>query len=475
MKTEQNSTTPSNQGTSSDERNTRGSIFRGFLELRNFLKGRFSLEDDKAHRDDVVASIYKGVEFKGVNLWVLIFATLIASLGLNINSAAVIIGAMLISPIMGPIMGIGLAVGINDFELFKKSMRNYVLMFSVAIVASTIYFFITPLGSAQTELLARTAPTTYDVLIALFGGLAGMIAQSRKDRTSTVIPGVAIATALIPPLCTAGFGIATGQFIFFIGALYLFFINTVFIALATYIMVRFLDYEKKVFLDKQRERNVKRMMLFIALITFIPSVILGFRMVRVSIFEANADRFVESVFTFPNSQVIEYHKDYTGDDEGSIIEVILLGETLPETVIDGLRTQMTLFGLEDAKLYVRQPSKSDNVDMGDLTKGYAQLLQEKNIRITELEEQLQSATSDAESSMILASEDIAREAAAIFPGIMRIVVDKSYVYTPASSAQDTTVLCVVKTAVEFDYGQKERLEEWLKTRTKSSDVKVFFE
>ena len=168
-------------------------------ELREFMKGRFSLDEDKAQRDEVVAAISKGVVFRGVNLWVLIFATMIASLGLNVNSAAVIIGAMLISPIMGPIMGVGLALGINDFELLKKALRNYALMFIVAIITSTVYFFISPLSSNSSELLARTVPTTYDVLIALFGGLAGIVAQTRQDRTSTVIPGVAIATALIPP------------------------------------------------------------------------------------------------------------------------------------------------------------------------------------------------------------------------------------------------------------------------------------
>ena len=183
---------------------------------------------------------------------VLVFATFIASLGLNVNSTAVIIGAMLISPLMGPIMGIGLSVGINDFELMKRSLRNFGFMVLVSIATSTFYFVISPLSNAQSELLARTVPTTYDVLIALFGGLAGIVAQSRKDRTSTVIPGVAIATALMPPLCTAGFGLATLQFKYFIGAFYLFFINTVFIAIATYMVVRFLKYEKHSFLDSKK-------------------------------------------------------------------------------------------------------------------------------------------------------------------------------------------------------------------------------
>ena len=321
-------------------------------ELREFMKGRFSLDEDKAQRDEVVASVSKGVEFRGVNLWVLIFATMIASLGLNVNSAAVIIGAMLISPIMGPIMGVGLALGINDFELLKKSLRNLALMFIVAIITSTVYFFISPLSSNSSELLARTVPTTYDVLIALFGGLAGIVAQTRQDRTSTVIPGVAIATALIPPLCTAGFGLATGQFRFFIGAFYLFFINSVFIALATYAMVRFLQYEKKVFIDKVRERTVKRLMMVITLVTFIPSVVIGFHMVRVSLFEAVADKYVSQVFNFPHTRVIECNKHYAQGKNPSQIELLLVGEPLGEEVIENARTQMRNFGLEEAELVV---------------------------------------------------------------------------------------------------------------------------
>ena len=208
-----------------------------FDSLRRFLRDRFDLGEDSALQDEVVDNICRGVDFRGTNLWVLIFATFVASLGLNVNSTAVIIGAMLISPLMGPIMGMGLSVGINDFDLLKRSVRNFGFMVLVSILTSTLYFVVSPLSGAQSELLARTVPTTYDVLIAFFGGLAGIVAQSRRDRTSTVIPGVAIATALMPPLCTAGYGLATLQLNYFLGAFYLFFINTVFIALATVFVV----------------------------------------------------------------------------------------------------------------------------------------------------------------------------------------------------------------------------------------------
>ena len=379
-------------------------------ELRDIMKGRFSLDEDKAQRDEVVASVSKGVEFRGVNLWVLIFATMIASLGLNVNSAAVIIGAMLISPIMGPIMGVGLALGINDFELLKKSLRNLALMFIVAIITSTVYFFISPLSSNSSELLARTVPTPYDVLLALFGGLAGIVAQTRQDRTSPVIPGVAIATALLPPLCTAGFGLATGQFKFFIGAFYLFFINTVFIALATYMVVRMLKYHKKKFLDPARERYVKRIMLLITLLTFIPSVVIGLHMVRVSFFESAVDRYVQQEFQFEHTRVIECKKAYKHGDRNSRIELLLIGEPLGEEIIGNARAQLYNYGLQDVELIVRQARTGDRVDLKSLQLSYSELLDEKNAQIDELKQRLSKY-----KMKNIEYDDISREAGAVVP------------------------------------------------------------
>ena len=439
-------------------------------ELREFMKGRFSLDEDKAQRDEVVAAISKGVVFRGVNLWVLIFATMIASLGLNVNSAAVIIGAMLISPIMGPIMGVGLALGINDFELLKKSLRNLALMFIVAIITSTVYFFISPLSSNSSELLARTVPTTYDVLIALFGGLAGIVAQTRQDRTSTVIPGVAIATALIPPLCTAGFGLATGQFRFFIGAFYLFFINSVFIALATYAMVRFLQYEKKVFIDKTRERTVKRLMMVITLVTFIPSVVIGFHMVRVSVFEAVADKYVSQVFNFPHTRVIECNKHYAQGKNPSQIELLLVGEPLGEEVIENARTQMRNFGLEKAELVVRQANTEDKVDVASLQKSYQELLEEKNRRIGEMSSQLKRyRVTNVEVN------DISREVGAMMDNIGAISLTKGITFDVEGTPGDTTLVCVVTPRDSALPVDRETLTRWLKIRTKVENVKLFVE
>ena len=212
--------------------------------IRDFLFHIFNLEEGKADDDTVIEDIKRGVSFRGTNLWILICAIFIASIGLNMNSAAVVIGAMLISPLMGPIMGVGLGIGIFDLQLIRRALLNLGTAVFISVLTSTIYFLITPLDDAQTEILARTTPTLWDVLIALFGGFAGIIASSRQDK-SNAIPGVAIATALMPPLCTAGYGIATGQWAFFMGAFYLFSINSVFITFSTVLIVKFLRYRPK--------------------------------------------------------------------------------------------------------------------------------------------------------------------------------------------------------------------------------------
>ena len=438
--------------------------------IGEFLRNRFSLDEDKAQRDEVVAAISKGVEFRGVNLWVLIFATMIASLGLNVNSPAVIIGAMLISPIMGPIIGAGLALGINDFELLKKSARNFALMMSVAMIASTCYFIISPLSANSSELLARTMPTAYDVLIALFGGMAGMVAQSRRDRTSTVIPGVAIATALIPPLCTAGFGIATGQLRFFLGALYLFFINTVFISLASFLIVRFLKYEHKVFVDKVRERKVKALMFITSVVVFIPSVIIGIHMVHVSVFEAKAEKFIAQVFEFQQTRVIEKSARFGSKKSPSQIELLLVGEPLGEPVIENARAQMRNFGLEEVELIVRQAGAADQVDWVSLQRSYVELLDEKNQRIERMQKQLEHYRfSDLEV------EDISREAGVLIPNLGSVSLTKGISFDSQGAALDTMLVCVVSPLEAKDELDREKLMQWLRIRTNIDKVKIFVE
>jgi len=270
--------------------------------LNNFFD-KFNLHAEKEELQTVIESIDNGVVFRGTNLWVLIFAIFVASLGLNVNSTAVIIGAMLISPLMGPIMGIGLGIGINDVVLLRKAVYNYSIATGVALTTSTIFFLISPLDDAHSEILARTSPNIYDVLIALFGGFAGILATSSKQK-GNVIPGVAIATALMPPLCTAGYGIATLQFSYFIGAFYLFIINTVFIALATFIIVRFLHFPYKHQQNIQAERFAKRIIWLVVLATLLPSIYFGYDMVQQNRFIKNANRFIAGEAHFPNDYLL---------------------------------------------------------------------------------------------------------------------------------------------------------------------------
>jgi uncharacterized hydrophobic protein (TIGR00271 family) len=250
-----------------------------------------------------VESIRRDVNFKGTNLWTLVFAIMIASIGLNVNSTAVIIGAMLISPLMGPIMGTGLAIGINDFELLKKGIKNLAIAAVISVLTSALYFFISPLHEANSELLARTHPSLWDVFIAFFGGLAGIVAGTRKSK-SNVIPGVAIATALMPPLCTAGFGLAMGKWYYFMGALYLFFINSVFICLATFLIVRHLRFHKKEFPTSAREKKVIQYIWLVVAIALLPSIFLAYKIVKQSIFEGAAKNFVQKEFHFARTQVV---------------------------------------------------------------------------------------------------------------------------------------------------------------------------
>jgi len=216
---------------------------------------KIRLPRDKENIEITTENIKNGAVLTGVNLWVLVGAVFIASLGLNTNSTAVVIGAMLISPLMGPIMGLGLGLGTNDFTLVNKSIRNFLIMFVLSVTASSLFFLISPVKEAGSELLGRTSPTVYDVLIAFFGGMAGIIAGASKLRNGNVIPGVAIATALMPPLCTMGYGISHLNWQYTAGAFYLFMINSVFIALATYFIVSLLNQKRTN--NNQRSANTQ--------------------------------------------------------------------------------------------------------------------------------------------------------------------------------------------------------------------------
>lgn len=336
----------------------RSSFFRSTMRLGHTLGHLLDLSKDQATHEKIVENISNGADFRGANVWILAFAIVVCSIGLNTNSTAVIIGAMLISPLMGPIIGIGLGMEILDMDLIRKSIRNLAIEAGVSILASTIYFLITPLSDAQSELLARTNPTIWDVGIAFFGGLAGIVATSRVVP-SNAFPGVAIATALMPPLCTAGYGLATGQFRYFIGALYLFVINGFFIALATLAGAKLLRLPKKAYVDPERRKYVARWIMGLAFLTLLPSVFLAYGVVNQSIEQRNLQRFLRNECNFPASEVIRSRSAFEGKERKIILT--LVGIPLSNAQMNALNEKIAYYGFPNTRIqFIQQSSVSSD-------------------------------------------------------------------------------------------------------------------
>lgn len=456
---------------------TTGSIAR---DLRLFLKDRFNLDEDKASEQQTIEEIEKGIVFRGANLWILMFAIMVASVGLNVNSPAVVIGAMLISPLMGPIMGIGLGVGINDLELIVKAFRNLAIAVGISVLTSAAYFWISPLNDAQSELLARTSPTLWDVLIALFGGLAGIVAGSRKEK-SNAIPGVAIATALMPPLCTAGYGLATAQWTYFFGAFYLFFINSVFISLSTYLIVRLLGFRTKDFVDPARERRVRRLIALFIIATIIPSIYTAYKVVSQSLFENNAQRFVNKEMRFDNCQVIS--RNFVHEKGEKRIEVTLFGEPVGEERLQELEKRLPDYNLPDARLVVRQGYNGEdslglaaiermNLQMRagiieDLYKKNEEILRGKDDRIRLLEEEILRMR--AREAPIA---DLAEEVKAINKNVQELSVSPAVLSRIDSARFDTLHLAYAHFKRRPRNSEVKQLEDWLKARVKTEKLRL---
>ena len=443
------------------------------ISIKNYIKEFFDLRKSKENEELTIESIRHGVIFKGTNLWVLIFAIFIASLGLNVNSTAVIIGAMLISPLMGPIMGFGLAVGISDFELLKQSFKSYLLTTFISVVTSTLYFSLTPLNEVQSELLARTSPTIYDVLIALFGGLAGIIAVSTKEK-GNVIPGAAIATALMPPLCTAGFGLATGNIFYFLGAFYLYFINSVFISFATYLGVRFMHFKRKDFVDKQREQMVRRYIIALVLATMCPAFYLTYGIVKTTFYEASANSFIAKEFDFEHTQVISRKISY---DEKEI-RVVLVGNELTQPELDKVHNSLKHYKLEDTQLTIVQGMNSDNLDMGmlkaqvmeDFYKDSEERLQEQQEEILRLRNELKNYTTYHQLN-----KQIVPELKVLYPQVESVSLSQMEVLTVDSMQKDTLIMVLMGLKEEMNAVQMQQMQEWLKTRTGAKKMKLVVE
>ena len=442
--------------------------------LRAFVRDRFSLAEDKENEFEIIESIKKSVPFKGINLWLLIFAILICSVGLNINSTAVVIGAMLISPLMGPIMGLGLSAGINDIALMRLAFKNLFIAVVFSVMTSAIYFWVTPLDDAQSELLSRTSPNIWDVLIALFGGLTGVFAGSSREK-GNAIPGVAIATALMPPLCTAGFGLATGTWSYFLGALYLFFINSVMISASTFFVVKFLKFRPVEFMDAARESVVKRVIYGVLIITIAPSLYFGYNIVRESVFTGNVGRFIQSEFDFEYTTVIDQEVVFH-PRRVNRVEVLLTGEVLSAETIERMRRDLPDYGLSNTELVVRQGvEQAQELDMDKIRSNVLQDLYDRNMELIASKDEkillLERRLLELETKRFPV-ENITRELQVLHPEVRTLSLSEATFFHPNDSVVDTVALAYLEFDGRVQDGDLETIERWIATRIERDRIRL---
>lgn len=427
------------------------------LRLKAFLgqvKRYFNLLNDREDERQVVEQVSAGVVFRGTNLWILMFAILIASLGLNVNSTAVIIGAMLVSPLMGPIIGLGLAVGINDYDLLRRALRNYGIATLISVVTAMLYFLLSPISEARSELLARTSPTLYDVLIAFCGGAAGVLALTTKSK-GQVIPGVAIATALMPPLCTAGYGLATAQWSYFFGAFYLYFINSVFIALATFLGVKLLRFHTLPSISPERALYGRRVVTVVVVLTLIPAAWMTFNIVKKEVRERSVRQFVSHELVQAGTQILSSTIDH------DTLRVVAVGRPIADTGIDEARLRMADYGLKKYPLMVIQGSDNEGLAMqlnNIVAASDAESRRQAQV-IADLERQLEAYKQyDSLAAAVTA------EAATLFPRVSEVRLGRV--------GNDVVAhVMVIPSGEKLD---TDRVRRWLRTRLQDGDLWVEF-
>lgn len=444
-----------------------------YRDILRIIKTYFNVLPDKENEQTTIEEISKSVSFRGANLWVLIFAILLASLGLNVNSTAVIIGAMLVSPLMGPIIGIGLAVGIDDLDLLKRSFTNFLVTTVISVTTASLYFLITPITDAQSELLARTSPTLYDVLIALCGGAAGIVALATKGK-GNVIPGVAIATALMPPLCTAGYGLATGQLTYFLGAFYLYFINTVFICVATFVGVRMMKFKHRSFATTESLMHVRRWIFALVILTLVPAGYMTVGIIHRSVFNNNVSSFMRNELSFKGTQIISNNVD----QEHKTINIVAVGREITPEAAAVAERRLPNYNLEGYKLSLIQGTQGDSLLLEDAdskqllatdTRTGRQLLEQAQ-QIRTLEQQLSDYKQYENLSVQLASE-----MGALYPNVRTVALAPASITSTDSLTSHSVVIAVVGVTdrSKVSNQQLSQLTTWLKRRVNTDNLRLF--
>jgi uncharacterized hydrophobic protein (TIGR00271 family) len=429
-------------------------VLNSFFSYINLSKG----EEEKKKVLDFVKS---NISFRGSNLWILACAIVVASIGLNVNSTAVIIGAMLISPLMGPIIGAGFGLGVYDFDLLKRSLKNLLIATLVGLLVSTIYFYVSPFKEAQPELLSRTSPNIYDILIAFFGGLVGAIAITRVEKGNP-IPGVAIATALMPPLCTAGYGLALGSYKFFFGAMYLYSINCVFICISTFFIVKYLKYPTKKQLDDRSQKQVKYIISGLITVLILPSIYFAYLLIEEKKYQHQIDLFTDNEFS--NKGIAILYKKTKFNQKPKKLELGFLTKRYSEDEIKELNQRLKEYDIKDTKLTVMQDTtdlKSDILSEINFNKSE---LSQKDVSILKLKKELALNTYD--NKALLAEIKI------LFPEINNISMG-NHTFNENTDSSKTVPVLIYKSKEGLTASSEKKLSLWLQQRLVKKQIEMY--
>ncbi|WP_035141255.1 TIGR00341 family protein [Flavobacterium daejeonense] len=430
------------------------SPIRKLFAYINLNKG----EEDKTK---VLENVRTNISFRGSNLWILACAIVVASVGLNVNSTAVIIGAMLISPLMGPIVGAGFGLGTYDFDLLKRSLKNLVIATIVSLLVSTVYFYISPFKEAQPELLSRTSPNIYDILIAFFGGIVGAVAITRVEKGNP-IPGVAIATALMPPLCTAGYGLATGSFKFFFGAMYLYSINCIFICISTFLIVKYLAYPTKKQLDEPTQKKVKYYISTLLTIFILPSIYFAYLLFEEKKFEQQIAVFTEREFTEKGITIVYQKTQFNKNPK--IVELGFLSKRFSDSEIKDLNKSLKNYELSNTKLIVKQDTIDLKSDILNEIKFNKSTISQKDVTILNLKKQL--AANQYNNKELLAEMKI------LFPNIENISIS-NHTFNKNTDSLKTVPVLVYKSKSQLESAEENKLMQWLKQRLDKKRLEIY--
>ncbi|MEO8254740.1 MAG: TIGR00341 family protein [Flavobacterium sp.] len=430
------------------------SLLRKLFSYINLVKG----EEEKSKVLDFVKS---NISFRGANLWILACAIVVASVGLNVNSTAVIIGAMLISPLMGPIIGAGFGLGTYDFDLLKRSLKNLLIATLVSLIVSTIYFYISPFKEAQPELLSRTAPNIYDILIAFFGGLVGAIAITRVEKGNP-IPGVAIATALMPPLCTAGYGLATGSFKFFFGAMYLYSINCIFICISTFFIVKYLHYPIKKQLDDKMQKKVQYFISTLLIIFILPSIYFAYQLFEEKKYQQQITLFTDNEFTNKGMTIVYQKTQFNKSPK--VLELAFLSKRFSDAEIKRLNLSLNDYQLKNTKLIIKQDTtdlKSDILNEINFNKS---ALSQKDVAIINLKKQLEANYYN--------NNELLAEIQILFPSVENISIS-NHTFNEKTDSLKVVPVLVYKSKKDFDATEQKKMIQWLQQRLSKKQIELF--